>query len=79
LKWLIRASRSGGARISIPPAHAASPPWAAGQDPGDGRQGAVEGELAEGRIGGDLVARQDVHGGEQGEGDGEVEVAAFLP
>ena len=30
-KWLIRASRSGGARISTSPAHAASPPCDSGQ------------------------------------------------
>ncbi len=48
------------------------------QDPGHRRDGAVQGELAQGREAGDLVLGQYPHGGQQPEGDGQVEMTALL-
>ena len=49
-----------------------------GEDAGDGGDAAVERELAEGGEFGGLLAGEHVHGGQDGERDREVEVAAFL-
>ncbi len=48
------------------------------QGAGDGSQHAIEGQFANGYIIGNLVAGQHFHGGEQGQGDEQVEMAAFL-
>ena len=49
-----------------------------GQHAGDRVQRAVEGKFAEGGEFGDLFARQHLHGGQHGERDRQVEMAAFL-
>ncbi len=49
-----------------------------GQDTGDLVNAAVEGEFAEGCEFRQLLAGQNVHGGEDGQGNGQVEMAAFL-
>jgi hypothetical protein len=45
---------------------------------GDARQGAVERHLPERYIAAELVRRQRLHRGQQGDGDRQVEMAAFL-
>ena len=49
-----------------------------GEDAGDLVDRAVQRQFAEGGVSGKFVARQDVHGGEHGQRDREVEVAAFF-
>src|SRR5579883_875176 len=44
----------------------------------DGREGAVETELAKGHIAPHLLSGQHLHGDEEAEGDGQIEMAALL-
>ena len=60
------------------PALAAGGGKAGEQHPGDARHRTVERQLAKGGIGGEFIGRQRLHRHQQGEGDRQVEMAAFL-
>ncbi len=92
-KWLTSDSRSGAASTEMRPAQAASPPCAAGTDQpeigagrsdgggqhaGDRVQPAIEREFAQRGVLGQVVVADDVHCGQHGQGDRQVEMAAFL-
>ena len=92
-KWLISDSRSAAASTSMRPAHAASPPWLAGQisprssveapiaagsTPGHRVQSAVQRQLAECRVAVQVLARHHLHRRQHAQRDRQVEVAAFL-